>query len=261
MKIGDGLNAHSSDALPALYTSLDDIIKTKEKDEEVILIQTGDLEAYGYTGNHADPFPGFDYWADKKNNYNDISKFIDVYGNHDVWPGGLKGLFAQLVKDFPEIAAIGEDQANSIRELLYRSGNELEAELRSAIDASLYGLSPSEHGRNGTAVDMFSVEGFELALSELRKRKGLEAVTDEALSVAVPRIFVRMLQKIADKEALKDLFALIRELQNARFRSDVIQRLADIQRQYRIDDDTILNAVNSARRKLRAKSVCANIFR
>lgn len=84
---GNGLNAHSRSALSALWKSLDDIIQNKKKSELLLMVQSGDVEAYGYSGDIQNAYPSFDYWENQKNqNSSNVDRFIDIYGNHDIWP-------------------------------------------------------------------------------------------------------------------------------------------------------------------------------
>jgi hypothetical protein len=87
--LGDGLNTHSDSALSALWQTLSNIINNKGN-SKLILIHSGDLTAYGHSGDTTNPYPSFDFWLNKKNNHkSDIDYFFDVFGNHDAWPGTL----------------------------------------------------------------------------------------------------------------------------------------------------------------------------
>ncbi|MBU1055064.1 MAG: SUMF1/EgtB/PvdO family nonheme iron enzyme [Proteobacteria bacterium] len=164
---------------------------------------------------------------------------------------GLKSLFPKLSKDFPAMRAIDEDQIKCLQELFYRSDGELEDRLRQTITENLYGLSGFQ---DATGVDMFSVEGMEHVLFELKDSKNLNSLKPETLSSVVPRIFVRMLYEISTNPELKNLFEQIRECQKARFRQDVVQQLSEIQHYTKLDDKTILSAVNAARHRLKAQA-------
>lgn len=96
--IGDLLNHHSSDTLIAFEDTLSQIINNKRSEEKIIVIQTGDVEAYGFSGDDNNPLPGFKYWEAQKNNYSKDVVFVDLYGNHDVWPGGVPFLMINKVE-------------------------------------------------------------------------------------------------------------------------------------------------------------------
>ncbi len=96
--LGDGLNTHLDSTLSALWQTLRRIINQKGA-SKLILIHSGDLSAYGHSGDTNNPFPAFDFWKYKKNSLrNDIDYFIDIYGNHDVWPGTLPLFDPQNIK-------------------------------------------------------------------------------------------------------------------------------------------------------------------
>lgn len=166
----------------------------------------------------------------------------------------LKSIFPKLSKDFPELKGIDEDQIKSVQELFYRSDGELEDMLRKTITDSLYSLSSSEYVAGETVVDMFSVEGYERALIELKERKNLKSLKSETVSSTVPRIYFQILQEISKQPALNNVVDLIRECQKAKFREEVILKLEQIQKYDQLDDETILSAVNTARQKLKARA-------
>lgn len=170
---------------------------------------------------------------------------------------GLKSVFPKISKNFAEIESVDLEQAQCLKELFSRSDLELSDMLRRTIEECLYGLAASEYGTGQKDVDMFSVEGFEKALEGLRTRKDLPSLTRESLLVAVPGIFTQMLGEIATNPALSCVFDLIREVQKARFREVVIDRLGKIQENLRLDDETVLEVVNIARHKVKAQATRA----
>lgn len=167
---------------------------------------------------------------------------------------GLKSLFPKLTKDFPELAGIDEDQIKSLHKLFYRADGELSDRLRQTITESIDNLSSYKLAGNESSVDMFSVEGFERTLSQLIKDKGLKSLKPETVSVALPRLYFRMLEEVSRHPALSEVVELIRECQKARFRDEVVRQLSEIQKYNKLDDETILNAVNAARQRLKAQA-------
>ena len=88
-----GLEHHVDESLQILRGQLRDIARSSA-DLPLILLQCGDLEAYGADmGNlAAQPFPGWDFWSAERSSSRPPEPSagfhpIDVFGNHDVWPG------------------------------------------------------------------------------------------------------------------------------------------------------------------------------
>ena len=83
-----GFNTHSRQTLDAFLATLSALVRDVQTGKKVV-VQTGDVEAFGWLRRGA--FRGFDYWASKRQQLKDGSEFVDIYGNHDVWPGTLPG--------------------------------------------------------------------------------------------------------------------------------------------------------------------------
>lgn len=89
--LGKGVHHHSRRALKALLSTLETI--TAPPTGKLLLVQSGDLETYGAkrptgTSSVGWSFPGFDYWEQEtRKRLPQVDTFIDLYGNHDVWPG------------------------------------------------------------------------------------------------------------------------------------------------------------------------------
>ncbi len=82
---GNDLNSHSQSTLEALLRTIRKI--TKKCTDKVILVNSGDFEAYGHSGNDSTAFPAIDYWKSTKAALNNVDHFIEIYGNHDLWMG------------------------------------------------------------------------------------------------------------------------------------------------------------------------------
>jgi len=88
-----GLHAHNREAWNKLRVDLPDLVEQRVRDGAVVIVvQSGDVEAYGArlkTPDSAEWFPGFDYLDDEL--WPELrargATVIDIFGNHDVWPG------------------------------------------------------------------------------------------------------------------------------------------------------------------------------
>lgn len=85
--LAGNLNSHSPESLDAMWGTIGDIINNKGS-SKLVIVNSGDVEAYGHSGDDAIPFPAFNFLNDKINSFNnDIEKYIGIFGNHDVWMG------------------------------------------------------------------------------------------------------------------------------------------------------------------------------
>lgn len=93
-KLISGLNSHSLTALKALERTLVRIMQQPHS-RGVVILQTGDVEAYGATiaQDGSIHFPALDYWDSICSNLRSQTDcIISIYGNHDIWPGTLPAL-------------------------------------------------------------------------------------------------------------------------------------------------------------------------
>lgn len=99
------LDIHSEKALGALVEFLPILIdEYSRRDETVLVVHTGDLEAFGYQRDPAHPsFPGHSYYQEAIVGPLDVPA-TGVFGNHDIWPGHPLGTVRttarQLLKRF-----------------------------------------------------------------------------------------------------------------------------------------------------------------
>jgi 3',5'-cyclic AMP phosphodiesterase CpdA len=92
-KVGfGGLDHHAPLTLLALERTLPMLCG---QGPQAIVVQTGDVEAFGarIDASGATSFPGFDYLQSMLARLN--AKSVHLFGNHDVWPGGVPGLTGQ----------------------------------------------------------------------------------------------------------------------------------------------------------------------
>lgn len=80
-----GLYHHSAPVLDAFLTTMDDLFAPGRPPR--LVMQSGDVEAYGILGKY---FHGHDFLDDRKRRWlKQSALWVDVFGNHDVWPGTL----------------------------------------------------------------------------------------------------------------------------------------------------------------------------
>lgn len=94
-----GLGTHSDAALRAMLNTLDRLLS----DEGVanIVVQTGDVSTFGALGRgDAARFPEWEYWQGDTINAlrGRATAWIDIFGNHDVWPGTLPCFAGPAIK-------------------------------------------------------------------------------------------------------------------------------------------------------------------
>jgi 3',5'-cyclic AMP phosphodiesterase CpdA len=84
-----GIDIHSDAALEAMLATLDELLS--EPIPQVV-IQTGDVSTFGALTSGDDVrFPEWQYWRDRVRSQRERHTrcWIDLFGNHDVWPGTL----------------------------------------------------------------------------------------------------------------------------------------------------------------------------
>ena len=88
--LAKGLKSHSHRALQALFKTLDSLIKDP-RPGKLLIIQSGDLEAYGAMRASSSTWfsPAFEYWTTAVARFSQADECVNIYGNHDVWPGTL----------------------------------------------------------------------------------------------------------------------------------------------------------------------------
>jgi len=190
---------------------------------------------------------GVYYLAQRHREYLKQKQIADVLSQEHIrssLENGLKSVFPKLSKDLAAIKGIDEEQIRYLQELFYRSDGELELKLRETIEQNLYELTSAQQT---TATDMFSIDGMKNTMIELKEEKKIKHLKLETISFAVPKILVRMIQEISIHPALINVYGLIREIQNDRFHKD-------LEKYFKLDDETILNAINTLRRNLKAQT-------
>lgn len=99
-EIFSGLNTHSGAALQAMMRTLDDMLA--DANYSSIVVQTGDVSTFGALGRGEDVrFPEWEYWQGEvvKARRRLAADWIDIFGNHDVWPGTLPLLGAACIEE------------------------------------------------------------------------------------------------------------------------------------------------------------------
>jgi len=105
---------------------------------------------------------------------------------HNSLDAELKSVFSRVIKNLSPIGMKGR-QSNSLKAFLCTAEGELEQEFRRTLSDALYGLPSAQRDGDSGRIDMFSIEGFEQALRQLKKRKNAPDLDDELLFSAVPR--------------------------------------------------------------------------
>lgn len=93
-----GIDTHSDTALEAMLATLDDLLAEPVPQ---VVIQTGDVSTFGALTSSDDvSFPEWQYWRDRvrKQREHRTKGWIDLFGNHDVWPGTLPILKAPCIE-------------------------------------------------------------------------------------------------------------------------------------------------------------------
>jgi 3',5'-cyclic AMP phosphodiesterase CpdA len=93
-----GIDQHSDTALEAMLATLDDLLAEQVPQ---VVIQTGDVSTFGALVASEDvDFPEWQYWRNRvrKDREQRTEAWIDLFGNHDVWPGTLPILEAPCIE-------------------------------------------------------------------------------------------------------------------------------------------------------------------
>jgi hypothetical protein len=100
MPLVGGFNVHEGKALKALRRAITDLCE--HGGHPVLLIQSGDVSTFGArrTPSGSFSFPEWEFWRAERNQIRITQPvgWIDLYGNHDVWPGTLPALAAGHVQ-------------------------------------------------------------------------------------------------------------------------------------------------------------------
>jgi 3',5'-cyclic AMP phosphodiesterase CpdA len=93
-----GLDIHTGAALDALLDTIDELLH--ETSIPTVVVQTGDMSTFGALTS-VDPvrFPEWDYWQGPLHEprRRRARAWVDLFGNHDVWPGTLPILGATAI--------------------------------------------------------------------------------------------------------------------------------------------------------------------
>jgi 3',5'-cyclic AMP phosphodiesterase CpdA len=82
-----GINTHSEALLRALLRTLDELLADKAYSS--VVLQTGDVSTFGALAEAR--FPEWEYWQGDalRARRDQATAWVDIFGNHDVWPGTL----------------------------------------------------------------------------------------------------------------------------------------------------------------------------
>ena len=189
---------------------------------------------------------GVYYWAQQdKNNISQeqlTSKPLKEATRNHI-ENGLKRVFPTLVKQFPEINSLEYSEIVALQEFLIRVDDELTDELLNTILNHLY---------SDTAIDMFSVEGFESVLRDWYHRKGTKNLKEETLLRVVPRLFIAMLSEVYKIPGTGDI---VREWHQDRAHKEILDRINKVLGNIELDEKAISEALFTAREKLKSKAV------
>jgi hypothetical protein len=88
-----GFNVHDGKALTALRDAITDLIENSPM--PVLVIQSGDIATFGARMNNGGnvSFPEWEFWEAERARTRTKQPvgWIDLFGNHDIWPGTLPG--------------------------------------------------------------------------------------------------------------------------------------------------------------------------